>query len=64
LSDTEYGHAAGLRYDYETEELLDEEEIIEDNDETETDFVAHDEEEELGLEQLEKDIPDDDEGDE
>ncbi len=60
LSDTAFGHAAGLRYDYETEELLDDEEIIEEPEEPDTDFSSNDDEEEIGLDQLEKDIPDND----
>lgn len=64
FSDTAYGHAAGLRYDYDAEELLEEEIEVEDTDDSADVYTSTDEDEEIGLEDIEKDIPDDDENEE
>jgi len=48
-----------LRYEYETDDMLDEEEVLEDVEVVEEEFSAN-EEEEIGLDQIEKDLGDDD----
>lgn len=52
-----------MRYEYETDDLLEDEEHIEDRDETEEEYTGSDEEE-LGLDDIEPDINDDDDGSE
>lgn len=60
-----YGYVPGLRYDYEVEELLEEDEVGDDHDDVEEDFTtSSDEDEEIGLDEIEKDISDEDEPDE
>ncbi len=48
-----------LRYEYETDDMLDEEEVLEDVEVVEEEFSAN-EEEEIGLDQIEKDLGEDD----
>lgn len=55
-----YGYTQSLDYDYGSDEMLDEEEPVEEPDETETEYMGNEEEEELGLDTIEKDIGDDD----
>lgn len=66
LSDTMFSYTPGLRFDYETEEFIEDEveEIVDETDETDDDFGSSDEDEELGLEEIEKDMPDDEENEE
>jgi len=52
-----------MRYEYESDDLLEEEEPTEDRDETEEEYAGSDEEE-LGLDDIEPDINDDDDGSE
>lgn len=52
-----------LRYEYEADELLDEEDTLDDRDDTEDDYTGSDDEE-LGLDDIEPDIGDDDDGSE
>ncbi len=58
------GYIPGLRYDDDVEELLDEEELPEELESTNEDYSGGGDDEELGLEAIEKDIPDDDESEE
>lgn len=59
------GYVPGLRYDYDSEELMEEEEeVIEEPDESEEDYSHGDDDEELGLDDIEKDMPDDDDSEE
>jgi tetratricopeptide (TPR) repeat protein len=55
---------AGSRYDYEVEELLEDEEIVDEPEILNTDFDNSDDQGEIGLDQIEKDISDDDENSE
>lgn len=64
LSEVTLGYTADMRYDYEVEELLEEEEITIETEESEPDFSTPDEDEEIGLDDIEKDIPDEDEAEE
>lgn len=52
-----------LRYEYEADELLDDEDPLDDRDDSEDDYSAG-EDEELGLDDIEPDIGDDDDGSE
>ncbi|NJK78723.1 MAG: tetratricopeptide repeat protein [Chloroflexaceae bacterium] len=63
LSDDSGGYLPSMRYDYDADELLDEEEAV-DEPEIEEDFSDSEEEEEIGLDQIEKDINDDESVDE
>ena len=56
-------YVPNVRYDYEGEDLLEDEEIGEEREETEEDFGGNDEEE-LGLDDIEPDIGDEDENNE
>lgn len=64
LSEVALGYTADMRYDYEVEELLEEEEITIETEESEPDFSTPDEDEEIGLDDIEKDIPDEDDAEE
>lgn len=55
------GYIPGLRYDYGVEELLDEEDIVEEPELEDEEIGSGGEEEELGLDAIEKDMSDDDE---
>ncbi len=60
-----YGFLPELRFDYEVEELLEEDDIREEESSAEEELPAPEEEEEIGLDDIEKDIPtDDDESEE
>lgn len=54
-----YGYTQSLEYDYGGDEMLDDEEPIEEADETESEYMGN-EEEELGLDTIDKDMGDDD----
>jgi hypothetical protein len=55
-----YGYTQSLDYDYGSDEMLDEEETPDEPEETETEYMGNEEEEELGLDTIEKDMGDDD----
>ncbi len=55
-----YGYTQSLDYDYGSDELLDEEDVIEEVEESDGAYLNSDEEEDLGLDALEKDMNDDD----
>lgn len=54
------GYISNLRYDYEADELLDEDEGVEETEEIEEEYIGGEEEEELGLDEIEQDIGDED----
>lgn len=56
-----YGYSQSLRYDYEVDDILEEEEFAVGGEEGEGEYIPSDDEE-LGLDALEKDIADDDDG--
>ncbi|NJN66737.1 MAG: tetratricopeptide repeat protein [Chloroflexaceae bacterium] len=56
-----YGFIPELRFDYEVEELMEDEDIREDESEVEEELPPPEEEEEIGLDDIEKDLPTDDE---
>lgn len=60
-----FGYIPGLRYDYEVEELLEDDMIPDEPEDLDEDFStpSTDDDEELGLDAIEKDIPDDEEND-
>jgi hypothetical protein len=58
------GYIPSLPYEYETDDLLDEEEVI-DEPEVENEYISgEEEEEEIRLDTIEKDIGDDDDSNE
>ncbi len=63
ISDATMGYMQSMRYDYgEVSELMDEEEDTnEETDDSEKDFTTSDDEEEIGLEEIEKDLSGEDE---
>lgn len=63
ISDATMGYMQSMRYDYgEVSELMEEEEdTIEESEDSEEDFTTSDDDEELGLEEIEKDISGDEE---
>jgi len=56
-------YVPGQRYEYDAEELMEEEDVIEEPEDIDDDYAGSDEEE-IGLDELDKDIPDDDENEE
>ncbi len=54
------GYVSNLRYEYDTDELLEEDDSVEDEIEVEEEYIGGEEEEELGLDEIEQDIGDDD----
>lgn len=61
LGDQSYrAYIPAISYDYEIDDMLDEEEGAEEPAEAEEDYIGGEEEDELGLDQIEKDIGEDD----
>jgi hypothetical protein len=61
LGDASYrSYIPAISYDYEMDDMLEDEETSDDQSDTEEDYMGGDEEDELGLEQIEKDIGEDD----
>jgi hypothetical protein len=57
-------YVSSLRYEEYSDEMLDEEEVTDETDTAEEEYISGDEEEELGLDEIEQDMGDDDDSNE